>query len=218
VTLAPSLLLSLAACGQNNFDFDGSQVYTLFPFDGERTWEYISTDQELSYKLKVTSLLEPEVIDRRNVYTLDYTTECVRNDEQCLTGTVLYQLRWASTVTDGVEIHGLSVDGGQLQDLQPPVMITEDMAERDDAFVTETGGITWTSTLLGVEECPIAMNANWEECSKFEVVAEGGDGWPIAGTYWATKGNGIAAMELTGENGRWELSDIACEGECDGRW
>lgn len=211
-------LLSLAGCGGNSFEFGGSPVWELFPFDGERTWEYISTDQALSYKLKVTSLLEPEVIGGVNVYTVDYTTECVRNDEECITGTVLYQLRWSSTVTDGVQLHGFSVDGGQLQAFEPPILVTEPDAERDDAFVTDAAGFTWTSTLLGVEECPISLNASWDECSLFEIVAEGGDGWPIAGKYWMTKGNGTAAMEITGEAGRWELSDLECAGECDGRW
>lgn len=227
MTLAPSLFLSLAACsGQNQFTFAGSPVWKLFPFDGQRTWEYISTDESLSYKLVASSILEPEVVRNKNVYTVDYAVECVRTDPECVTGTLLRQLRWSSTVTDGVLVHGWSVDGGPLADYDPPVRITADMAERDDVFVTESGGITWISTVLGVDECPIHMNAAWDECTMFEVAADvdgdgapdEGEGYPLAGTYWMTQGNGTAALEIVGDSGQWQLSDLGCEGECDGSW
>ena len=44
------------------------------------------------------------------------------------------------------------------------------------------------------------------------------DGGPLAGTWWATKGNGVAAFEPAGGAGRWELLDLTCDADCDGSW
>ena len=168
------------------------------------------------------------IIDGLNVYTVDYDVECVANDPDCVTGTSLRQVRWSSSTTDGVFVFGYSVDGGALVELSPPVKIANDEAQRDDFVETKSGGLSWKSTLLGVEECPIALNANWDECSVFEVTADANDdgepeadaGYPVAGTYWMTKGNGTAALEIVTEAGQWQLSDIDCQPieECDGTW
>ena len=78
----------------------------------------------------------------------------------------------------------------------------------------------------GPEPIPIgrltteALTAAWDECGVLEVTAEGADGAPVAGTYWATVGNGTAALQLASENGQWQLSSIDCQPveECDGTW
>lgn len=211
--------LALFGCGGPGYTYGGSEVWQLFPFDGTRTWEYISTDTSLSYKLLVTSIGEAEAIDGTNVYTLDYTTECVAADPDCVDGEILWKLRWSSDPTDGVLIHAFDVGAG-MQDIVPPMQMTFDTMKKGEVAETTTGGANWTSTMLGTESCPIAMAANWEECGLFEVAVDAGDGFPMAGKWWATKGNGVAAMELATQTGRWELSDLACEPieECDGNW
>lgn len=206
-----------AGCGGYNQEFGGSPVWQMFPFDGDRTWDYISTDTALVYKLIVTSLDEPEVIDGRNVYTLSYATECIGVSESCVDGEVIRRVQWSSDVGNGVFIHGYD-DGDGFTVLEPPLQVAEDTAKKDDAITTTTGGGNWTATMMGIESCPIKLTADWPECGRFEVTTDAGDGYPVAGTYWATKGNGIAAFELATEAGQWQLSDIDCQGECDGTW
>ena len=90
--------------------------------------------------------------------------------------------------------------------------------KKDEVAETTTGGVQWSSTMLGIEPCPIRLNAAWDECGVFELLADGFDGYPIAGRYWAATANGVAAFQLEGEGGQWQLSDLDCLGECDGKW
>ncbi|MEQ1508069.1 MAG: hypothetical protein ABMB14_37920 [Myxococcota bacterium] len=208
----------VAGCGGDyGPQFNGSPVWQMFPFDGERTWDYINTDTTLPHKLIGTSVLEPEVIGGVNVYTVQYVKECVGADPACVEGELVRKIRWSSTVSDGVFIHGYDIGAG-IVDLVPPVQVTEDTMERGDVLETESGGIVWSSTMNGIEQCPIKMTADWPECGSFTIAADVGDGYPVAGDLWATKGNGIAAMQLATETGQWQLSDVDCQGDCDGKW
>ncbi|MEZ4236708.1 MAG: hypothetical protein R3F59_11245 [Myxococcota bacterium] len=188
----------------------------MFPFDGERTWDYQSDDVTATYKLNVLSVGEFETIEGKKVYTLSTTKECVANDPDCV-GDLVYRMSWSSDPSNGVYIWGYDLGDGQVE-LRPPVQVAYDTMERDESVKTTTGGVVWTSTMRGIESCPIKIIAEWDECGVFEVAADGGDSFPLAGTYWATAGNGIAAFQHEGDEGTWQLSDIDCQGECNGDW
>lgn len=214
------ILLSVLACDGNTVEYNGSTVWKNFPFDGNRTWEFLSTDTSLSYKLVATSDQEPEVHDGVNVYLVDYWTHCVGADESCVEGESLRKIQWSSDITNGVMIHGYSEGNGPLNELSPPILVTPDVAKRGDFEETTTGGATWTSTFSSIESCPVKLTANWDSCTLFEITTDTGDGYPLAGKYWTVGGNGFAAMEIVTDSGQWQLSDSTCEpaDECDGRW
>jgi hypothetical protein len=218
--LSSFALLMLGACKGYPPSFSGSPVWQMFPFDGERTWTYISTDTTLPYKLVAHSTGEPEVVGGDNVYTIEYTSSCFGADPSCIDGEVLRRVKWSSNVTDGVFVHAWAEGDDAFVDLEPPIHVTLDDMKRGETLETTTAGAVWTSTMSGIEECPIALSAAWDECGRFEVSVEGTDGYPVAGAYWATVGNGIAAMELATETGVWQLSDLDCqtENDCDGTW
>lgn len=217
--LAPLVWLGLMGCKPPGIILQPTDLWDMFPFDGQRTWEYQSTNVDLPYKLIATSNLEPDKKGNINIYTVQYWTECVGADPECVDGEVLYQIKWSSTVTDGTQIHAYDVGNGFIE-LDPPLLLApEEGMLRDDVVETETGGQLWTSTYKGIQSCPIAMTAEWDQCAVLEVVTEG-DGAPIAGTYWVTRGNGTAALELAHEEGQWQLASIDCEPleDCDGTW
>lgn len=207
------LVLALAACGppvaHPGYGLGPSAAW--FPFDGERTSTYRSTDPTLAYELVAVSTPPPEVADELNVYTVSYARRCVSNDPDCVDGDE-FAIRWASRVGQGVLVYGW--DGVELD---PPVRVANDETGVGDVAETVTGGATWRSTMEGTFECPIAMSAEWDSCARF-VVESDGDGGPVTGTWWATKGNGVAAFEPDGGTGRWELADLVCEGDCNGVW
>lgn len=219
-TLSLILPLSvLGACGgSNSFNFSGVTVYEMFPFDGDRTWEYISTDTEISYKLVANTVGEPDVIDSTNVYAVEYKVECIGNDPECNDGELLRRERWSSHSRDGVHIHGFeSIAEGVTVDFDPPMQVAKASMARDEVVSTSTAGATWTSTMLGIEDCP--GQEDWDQCGAFLVETDAAvGGYPIAGKYWAVAGHNLVAIELEGDTGRWELSDSDCTGECDGRW
>jgi hypothetical protein len=148
---------------------------------------------------------------------VEYWTDCAGADPECVTGEVLRRVKWSSDVLDGIFIHAYD-DGDGYIDLEPPLHFAEKEMERNDAVETETAGASWTSTFRGIEECPIQLVASWPECAKMELTTSDGDGYPLAGTYWLTAGNGTAALQLATDNGQWQLSNLECEGECDGTW
>ena len=197
--------------------FTGMVMSGLFPYDGDRTWEYISTDQELPYKLIATTV-GSERHDGRNVYTVQYAKECLASDPTCVTGEVLRTVRWSSTSGDGVHIWGYTLGGSNPVEFDPPVQVALDTMKRDDVAETRVDGADWTSTMLGTDICPIAFTANWDECGVLRIETTATDGYPITGTYYAARRNNLAAIELEGDTGRWELSDFDCEGDCNGVW
>jgi hypothetical protein len=174
----------------------GTDVWELFPFDGQRTWTYTSTDAAVGYRLVATSTGEGEDLGDATGYRVRYDSDA---------GDALFELVWSSDTVDGVRVHEID---GVAQD--PPVVVATDDMNRDDAV---TSG-AWTSTFDGFVQCPIAMAADWPECGELVVAGEGS----LAGTWWAARGNGVAAFEPAGGSGRWELSSAACEGDCDGSW
>lgn len=207
------LVLALAACAPSDppIESGGYVSAQLFPFDGERTWTYRSTDDTLAYELVVVSEPPPDVADALNVYTVRYARRCVSNDPECVDGEA-FSLRWASRVGEGVLVYGY--DDVQLD---PPVRIADDRTDAGDVAETVTGGATWTSAMEGMSDCPVAMAVEWDSCARF-VVESDADGGPLAGTWWAARGHNVVAFEPAGDVGRWELAELDCEGECDGTW
>ncbi len=207
----------LAGCtGDNPYTFSGLVTYELFPFDGDRVWEYINTDETLPYKLIATTV-GSESQGGRNVYAVQYAKECVANDPDCVDGDVLRTVRWSSTSSDGVHLWGYTM-GSTTVEFDPPVQLTLSTMKRDDVVTTTTGGADWTSTMVGTDVCPIAFTGNWDECIVLRLETTAADGYPLTGTYYAAARNNLAAIELDGDSGRWELSDFDCSGECDGSW
>jgi hypothetical protein len=199
--------------------FPGTPVWKMFPFDGEREWSYASDDSTVPYLLTATCDGIPELIQKKNVYTVHYWTDCVGNsDPDCVTGEDQFVIRWSSDVVDGVFVWAYDVGDGFV-DLDPPVQVTYDEMKRDDVITTQTGGATWTSTMLGIEECPIRLAAEWDECGAFEIATDGASGFPIAGTWWAVAGNGVAAFQRPEDSGQWKLAGADClDDNCDGDW
>jgi hypothetical protein len=210
------LLATVMGCDDYQPGLQGLQTWEMFPFDGERSWDYISTDGAVPYKLIARSSAEAaELIGGTFVYTVTYETECLEDTGDCESGVVLYSLRWSSNTTDGVRIHGYDLGSGA-EELDPPLTIALDEMLADESATTEIDGVTWTSTLMGLESCPIFLIADWDDCGHF--VVEGDEALPIPGDWWATQGAGVAALELAGAEGQWQLSDFDCEGDCDGEW
>jgi hypothetical protein len=214
-------LVLFSGCGGNYApQLQGSEVWRMFPFDGARTWSYISTDESLAYKLEAHSIGEPEKAGNTNVYNVEYSTRCFGNDPDCVDEEILRKVKWSSDVTDGVYIHAWAPGTDPFVDFDPPVQIATAEMKRDEIIETATGGGTWTSKLLGIEECPTTMSVTLPECGRFEVTTDAVDGFPIAGTYWATVSHGVTGIELLGDGGLWQLSDVECEPkeDCDGSW
>lgn len=212
------LVLMSGGCEQpDQWTYSGWSMPDFFSFDGDRVWEYISTDATLPYILVGTLDTEYELLEDQvtRVFTINYTTDCVGADVACEEGELLYSVRWSSNSTWGTYIHGYSMAGGEPVVLDPALQITPPTMIKGESVTTDIEGTLWTSTLGEIEPCPVQWNVEWNECMRFDLeVGEQGDDaegsyFPIAGTYWVITGYNLVAFELDGDSGRWELHDHA---------
>lgn len=224
--------LALIGCPGPAPGYPGVATYELFPFDCERTWEFTSTDTTVPYKLVAVSDTPPEAVADTNVYTVRYSADCFGASCAYADGEVLRKIQWSSTISDGVHIHGFALGEGAIQKFDPPIQLATEYMKKvvdpenpgpNEFAETVTGGATWTSVLTAIEHCPVAMSVDWDECYRFELSTDGGDGVPVAGTYWAIGGQGVVAMEVAGDSGQWQASATeAVEsdemGACQGDW
>jgi len=209
--------LVLAGCAGTGLPPGGTIVWESFPYDGQRTWEYVNDEMTYRLVVEIFGPGEPGLLDT-TVYTLHYKQDCFGNDPSCVTGEILRIMKWSSDPTKGVMVHGFG-DLLAMQDFDPPIQISADDADRGDTWTTTTGGANWTSTFNGIGECQIAMDQTWPSCFIFEITTDAGEGYPLAGTWWSAQANGVATMEIATETGIWELNDFWCdEPGCGTQW
>jgi len=217
----------LAGCAPpDNYEFSGTIVWDLFPFDGNRTWEFINTDETVTYKLKAQTRPgdpDSELSDLYNIYRVDYMTNCVASDPSCVEDEIIRTVGWSSDVQNGVLIHSFQQDSWDVV-YDPPIQVSAPEMLVDETLTTVTDGFNWTSTLVGFEHCPVHMNVDWgPNCGHFTL--DDGDGdelsnFGLSGDYWAIKGQNVVSLLLLGETGDWQLSESSCEPdeECRGDW
>lgn len=229
-----AFILLLTGCpAQDQFTTDGLELWEHFPFDGTRSWEYISTNLELDYKLQGDMRPDdpdPEVSEDYNIYHIDFTQNCVNPDSGCVDGQLVRTLGFSSDITNGTLIHTFN-QGSVNIEFDPPLVVApkefDTVGQTED---TSTDGITWSSTLVGFEPCSnvIAMQGSDFEksnCSAHLTLSDN-DNFPdtnygLAGDYWVAKGLGIVGISLEGDDGEiWGLSKMDCEPleECNGQW
>ena len=219
-------LLAFGACDKEPlYTLSGTDMYELFPFDGDvRTWEFINLDEGISYSLVAKTRAEDPLDEtgEYRIYHIDYTTKCVQTDPNCIEDELIRTLAVSSDVTNGVLIHSLEV-GSSLITYDPPLVLAGKEMKAGDTVVTDTDGQIWTATFVGFEACPVRLNVDWREC--VHITLEDDDTDPITngditGDYWAITGQNIIGLQLTTDVDQWQLSKIACEPleTCLGEW
>lgn len=203
--LLPALLL--AGC-DSSVGYVGYRMDEYFPFDGERTWEFTSTDTTLPYKLVATLDPEPETEGGVEIFSIQYDRVCVSADETC-TDARVRTVRWSSDAIGGTRIWGYENDAGAVS-FDPPVQLTLPQMVPSETATTQLDGVTWTSTFVGVEACPVTWTSEWEDrCLHLHLDDGDGDatqGSWLAGDYWAIVQYNVVGMALTEDTGTWQLS------------
>lgn len=211
-------LLLATGCGGGGFTYGGVEFGEYFPFDGERAWTFVNTDPAVTYKLQAVLDLEAtEPFETDSIYTVRYSVLCVTDDPTCVDGEELFSIRWRSTQSSGVFVHGTAV-GGVEQEFKPPLQLFPREGKVGDVFEGKGGGVTYATEFVATEVCPVKLNVDWDACIRFQITAEGADGYPLTGDWWAINQYNVVALQLEGESGQWQLSDSDCEGECNGEW
>jgi hypothetical protein len=207
--------LATACSGDAQIVVGGTPTELMFPFDGQRSWEYRSTDDNVPYQLVGTMLDESESIDGQNVYTINYTKDCFR-DENCEDEELVFALRMSNYSPNGVFINGYDPGTGNVN-LDPPLLVAEREVRRAEPVETVTAGITFSSEFIGPTSCDdhIVITTSWT-CNEFLIT---GDAplFPITGTFHAVNSQGLVAFQFTDEVAEWQL--LSAEAiDADGVW
>lgn len=215
-TLWIAATLALMGCeNRQTLRFDGDDIWEYFPFNGDRTWTYQSTDTSIPYRLIGTTgeseLLEDE---RTRVYLVEYTYDCLGSSSPCdvdedddgtpdIETEVQWTLRISSDSASGTRIFGYDDTT-----FDPPIRLASAKMDLGAELVTESGGTTFTSTYVEQVTCPAPY---WgenppEDCVHF-TLDDGGAGTGLAGDYWSIYQFSLTAMQFEGEEGQWQLRD-----------
>lgn len=198
------LFTLLVACDGGLVDYKGTQMSEFFPYDGSRQAEYFNEDVDnVDWKLVVEKVEPVEQIGAYEVVTFEWSNYS--------TGEIVGAVKWSSSSGDGIHIHGYSVGTGDVTTFDPPIAFTDDddYMKAGESVTTQTGGMTFTATFVGVEDCPVQWGLEWEDCLHIELDDGDGDdsaGPIFAGDYWLVQRYGPAWMHLTGYSEKWNLA------------
>ncbi len=209
------IALALTSCGTPAYQYAGYRTYEHFPLDGNRAWLYKHQNQ--GFLMEVEKLRDPEVQGSKKIHTLRYAQE----DPYRL----MYSIKWSSDSTDGVEIHGYSVEdieaggdddtndtglegdvtGGQWVEFVPPLQVTEYQMAPGDVVQSSGGGVDYTSTFETMASCPNDWRDDWE-CMKVVITSSAEtDVAPFVGTWhWATR-YGTSLFQPQNDDQSWTL-------------
>lgn len=205
----------LAGCGEATFD--GTVAWRSFPFDGERTWEFVADGQASPFQVDARILVDAgaTITSVGNAYVVEHAKRCATVSADCIDQEVIRTVEWSSTPA-GVYIHGIFADD-DFDTFDPPIQLSAGSVLVGDVWETRTAGALWTSTYGGQESCPTRFAGALAQCFRYDLTTTGADRG-LAGSYWAAPGINVAAFELAIDGTRWVYGTSECVGDCDGSW
>lgn len=198
---ALALVPLVAACDGAGPSYTGHNTWEYFPLDGERSWKYAMDDDSAGYILEVEKVSTAEQ-GGTQIATLEYRKED--------TGDLLYSVQWSSDSAGGILIHGYEVQGGDSVDFDAPVQFADYRMIGGDTVETQTNGMNFASTLVGLESCPNLWTTEEWECLHMSLDDGDGDdmaGPPFAGDWWIAGSWGASRFQPTGWNADWVLTN-----------
>lgn len=201
-----ALLILSAACNgaDDQYQISGYTMTSFFPFDGDRTWEFTSTDEARAHYLIAS--LDPEfqtLEDGTTVHEISYDLQCIDpNDEACEDAWVR-SLVWSVNRIEGIAIREVHAPDGDVVFDEPVYIAADEMTVGDS--VTSGG---FTSTFESIDPCPVLLSDDWDTCA--HLVLSGGTelaGTHLNGEYWAVSNFNVVSMMIDSDGGeQWQLS------------
>ena len=187
-------MILLTACEGPKTGYTGHSTHEYMALDGTRSWRYVNDGTD--YQLNVEKL-ESQMVGDTEVVTLEYA----EFDPYLLLGSI----QWSSDSSDGIMIHGYSVEGQDSLTFDPPILVADYQMVPGEVSTTETGGSIFLSTFDAVETCPNEwVDDDWE-CLKFTITTESGvSTYPFVGTWWLA--NAWGPSRFIAENGPFSAS------------
>ena len=192
--------LMMTACDNDNYQYAGHNTYEYFVYDGERTWKYRQDDLSIEWRMEAR---KSGVVEKGStqVVTIDYG---VLDPSE-----LLYSIDWSSDSSNGIQIHGYSVEDGDTVAFDTPVSMSEYRMVPGDIIETTTNGVTYTAELVGVESCENDWVTEPWDCLHFSI-SDGVDdasSAPFVGDWWLAVNWGTSRFQPAGYTTPWILSE-----------
>ena len=200
--------LMMTACDNDNYQYAGHNTYEYFVYDGDRTWKYRQDDLGIEWRMEAR---KSGVVDKDStqVVTIDYG---VLDPSE-----LLYSIDWSSDSSNGIQVHGYSVEDGDTVAFDTPVSMSEYRMVPGDTIETVTNGVTYTAELVGVESCANDWVTDPWECLHFSI-SDGVDdasSAPFVGDWWLAADWGTSRFQPAGYDTPWILSEAVWAPEED---
>lgn len=213
-------LLALAACNTGDgFSYSGYRMDDFFPFDGSRSWTFTNADASVENTVVATLGSEPEVPEEGlYIYSVDYALGCpdggADTDTDACTADGPFRISnigWSSDTSRGVLIHAFADAAGTTTSFDPPLTVAAKQGVVGDQWTSTTSAGTFVSTFAQIGPCPVLMAVDWEDCIRVHIDDDGDESTPVShalhGDWYAVASFNVIAFQLTGDTGRWELSN-----------
>lgn len=200
-------MLLFTACDGPMTGYTGHSTHEYMALDGDRSWRYVNDD--LDFDLSVEKL-DVQMINGTEIVTLEYA----EYDPYALLGSI----QWSSDSSDGILIHGYSLEGQEATSFDTPILVADYQMIPGEVSKTETNGSTFTATFEAVESCPNEwVDDDWE-CLKFVIETDStASTYPFIGSWWLA--NAWGPSRFVSDNGpfsassEWVLSQAQWSGE-----
>lgn len=195
--------VALVGCTGEGPGFPGEDMLPYFPFaeNLDCQWEFLNTDLEVPYRLIATVANDYRLDDVRH-YVVEYRKDCF-DTVGCNDNELVRSMTWSLRGNLGVHLHDATV-GTTEHPFDPSLRFVSRYMKRGDTVSTETGGKTYTTTLVEFGECPVRIT-EWTNCVQLKLESSSGPDH-VTGTYWVINDFNVIAMEWDEGDGRWELS------------
>ena len=195
------MLFLLLACGPGNTtQYSGMSTNEYMPLDGVRSWQYENEGAIFDMFVEKTG---SETVDGYDVVTITYSKKEPAES--------LATISWSAH--DGIKIHGYTITNQGGMEFETPIALSESKMIVGDVVESTTDGITFTSTLVVVEQCPNNWidEANTWDCLTFEITSDSTSGdfpflgeWSLANTWGPSRF--IASDGPFASSNSWVLS------------
>jgi hypothetical protein len=207
-------LPGLAACGPQPAPcYCGYSLDVFFPFDGQRTWEFVNDDPSVPYHVIAT--LDPDFAEREGgamqVYTIHYTVACVGDDPACVDEGPfrVRSIQMSSDRAYGTLLHSVDLGSG-IEVFEPPVMLTDGMGDVGQLWETDSNGITWASVYAELGDCDVPYTHEWSHCLTLLVDDDANaetrpTAHPLHGEWVAVTGYNVVQFQWRDDPQPWRL-------------
>lgn len=183
--------------------YDGNDMLDYFTFEDnvDCEWEFAHDDTLRDHGM-IATITNWEYREGSEWFEVSYVKDCRGDGTGCVDGEMIRQIDWTTSNAFGVGIEAVDGPSGSFT-FDPQIEVTDRYTKIGESFTTETGGATYTSTLLEFGDCKVPLSS-FTGCAVIEIASSDGV-QDIVGTYRVVSSFGVVNIDWPDQGGEWKL-------------